>query len=139
MDHKRLLQEASRLAGELVLRRVDTNELKKLTSYFNAYRDVRGLSTLLEARWQEAERYRQQIKSGTKKWLAFGLFVRSETTYEHIRCLHELIPPAIRGLNREEVGYLLGWTARLATAYEKAPVEVGQGRQGPEARDVRPA
>ena len=121
MDSDQLLQKASGLAEKLVLREVDINELKKLDSYFNAYPDVDRLLALLEARWQEAKSYDQQIKSGTKRWQAFGLFVRSGTTYNHIKGLHDLIPSAVTGLDQREAGFLLGWTARLATAFEKVP------------------
>jgi len=126
MDQEKLLRQASDLAEELVSREVDTNELKKLVSYFIAYRDKKRLLALLEARWQEAEKYQHQIESGTKRWRAFGLFIRSGTTYDHIKGLYELIPPAISNLRTEEVGFLLGWTARLATAYEEMPGLIGE-------------
>jgi CspA family cold shock protein len=121
MDQEKLLRQAGDLAEDLVSREVDINELKKLVSYFIDCRDKEGLLALLDARWQEAERYKRQIESGTKRWQAFGLFIRSGTTYDHIEGLHDLIPSAISDLTPEEVGYLLGWTARLATAYEEVP------------------
>lgn len=122
MDQEKLLRQAGDLAEELVSREVDPNELKKLVSYFIDCRDKERLLALLDARWQEAGRYKHQIESGTKRWQAFGLFIRSGTTYDHIEGLHDLIPPAISDLTPEEVGYLLGWTARLATAYEEVPI-----------------
>jgi CspA family cold shock protein len=121
MDQEKLLLQAGDLAEELVSREVDTNELKKLVSYFIDCRDKERLLVLLDARWQEAERYERQIEAGTRRWQAFGLFIRSGTTYDHIKGLHDLIPPAISDLTSEEIGYLLGWTARLATAYEEVP------------------
>lgn len=126
MDQEKLLRQASDLAEELVSREVDTNELKKLVSYFIDCRDRKRLLALLEARWQEAEQYRRQVESGTKRWRAFGLFIRSGTTYDHIKGLHEVIPPVISNLRTEEVGFLLGWTARLATAYEEVPELIGE-------------
>lgn len=126
MDQEKLLRQASDLAEELVSQEVDTNELKKLVSYFIDYRSKEQLLALLEARWQEAKSYQDQIESGTKRWKAFGLFIRSGTTYDHIKGLHEVIPPAITGLKVKEVGFLLGWTARLATAYEKVPALLGE-------------
>lgn len=121
MNQENLLRQAGDLAEELVSQEVDINELKKLVSYFIDCRNKERLLALLEARWQEAEKYQDQIESGTKRWQAFGLFIRSGTTYDHIKGLHDLLPPAISDLTLEEVGYLLGWTARLATTYEEMP------------------
>jgi hypothetical protein len=95
MDQEKLLRQASDLAEELVSREVDTNELKKMVSYFVDCRDKERLLALLEARWQEAKNYQDQIESGTKRWQAFGLFIRSGTTYDHIKGLYEVIPPAL--------------------------------------------
>ena len=113
MNQEEILHKADELAKALAAQEVDPNELKKLVSYYNAYCDKERLLDLLEARWQEATDYKRQIDSGTRAWQAFGLFIRSKTTYDHLKGLHDLVPSAVSKLNNKEAHFLLGWTARL--------------------------
>ena len=122
MTDDQLLERSLALAAALAKRRVDTAEVAKLFSYYRMRGDRSALLGLLNERQRIAREYRRQVQTG-KKWQAFGLFVRSESTARHIEALNTAIPTAIHDLTDDQALFVLGWAVRLMRYYKVVGLE----------------